>query len=402
MYILSRKKIVLFILVCATAAFLVFFSAKSRIFVSSGPAVQSREIVREISKSVPEGATFDVLAKEAGVNGDGIAAILAAAKRVYDLNTIVSGRVLAFARDEGGETSRVVYHIDDTSRLVVEKEEGGAWEGRRESIPYTVVYETASSLIESSLYETIVSSGLDERLAIALSEIFAWQIDFAADVQKGDGFRVYYEKRYLDGAYAMPGRILAAEFINNGKTYRGFFFRGSESREGYYDEDGNALQKVFLKSPLQYKYISSGYTTRIRRVSSLGLSGPHRGIDYAASYGTPAVSVGDGIVLRAGWNKYLGWSAEVRHNDTYKTVYGHFQSFARGIKRGVRVTQGQVVGYVGSSGYSTGPHLHFEMHKNGAYVNPFTIDVPPGEPITSSDQELFYRVIGRIRQLAGF
>ncbi|MEK9185958.1 MAG: peptidoglycan DD-metalloendopeptidase family protein, partial [Patescibacteria group bacterium] len=220
------------------------------------------------------------------------------------------------------------------------------------------------------------------------AEIFAWQIDFAADIQKGDSFKVFYEERYRDVQYIMPGKILAAEFTNTGKTFRGYYFAGSNGKAGYYDEEGNSLQKQFLKSPLQYKYISSGFSySRLNPITKKVSA--HRGIDYAANYGTPAVSVGDGMVIQAGWNGPYGLSVLIRHNDTYQTRYGHFQSLARGIAVGAKVKQGQVVGYVGATGQATGPHLHYEMHKFGSYVNPFTVEIPPGEPINDLDRSVF-------------
>ena len=194
----------------------------------------------------------------------------------------------------------------------------------------------------------------------------------------------------------MPGKILAASFSNAGKIFRGFYFGSDNTKPGHYDEEGNSLQKEFLKSPLQYKYISSGFSyARLNPITKQVSS--HRGIDYAANAGTPAVSVGEGTIIQAGWNGYYGISATVRHNDTYKTVYGHFQSLAKGIKVGAKVKQGQVIGYVGSTGQATGPHLHYEMHKFNQYVNPFLVEIPPGEPIAEEDRAAFQEITNKYR-----
>ena len=231
-----------------------------------------------------------------------------------------------------------------------------------------------------------------------MAETLAWQIDFAADIRAGDSYKIIYEDRYRDGQYVMSGRLLAVKFVNDGETFKGFYFPGSEkTREGYYDENGQALQKVFLKSPLQYKYISSGYS--LGRVNPITKKvAPHRGIDYAAPAGTPAVAVGDGTIIQAGWNGPYGISVLVRHNETYQTRYGHFASLAKGIRVGAKVKQGQVVGYVGSTGEATGPHLHYEMHKFGSHVNPFKVEVPPGEPVNDSDQAAFQESVSLYNQ----
>jgi murein DD-endopeptidase MepM/ murein hydrolase activator NlpD len=343
-------------------------------------------------KEILTGATFSVLAGQSGIATSTANAILASAKSVYDLARITAGKEIALVYDvASGALEELIYEIDKEDKLVVKNistttEE--IWEAALVPIEYTVEIDKAKGIIESSLYETIVNQGLDERLALALAETFAWQIDFAAQIQKGDSFKVIYEKKYREGTYDHPGKIIAAEFINAGEQFRGFYFEGNETKAGYYDQDGNSVQKVFLKAPLQYKYISSGFSYK-RFNPILKTFTAHRGIDYAAPQGTPVVTVGDGIVVEAGWKGYYGIMVKVRHNETYSTVYGHFSSIAKGIKVGTRVTQGQIVGYVGSTGLSTGPHLHYEMHKFGNLINPFTEKIPAGEPVKDADKQAF-------------
>lgn len=350
--------------------------------------------------SIPSGVNFVQLAGQYGVATSTAQKILAAAKDKYDLAKIVSGRELALVFDNAaGGLKKLVYKIDNDSWLIAEADsatenEEPVWTAKTEAIPYEVRQKEAGSVISKSLYETIVNAGVDERLALALAEVFAWQIDFATDIQEGDSFKVIYEERYLDGKYVMPGRILAASFINNGEQFKAFYFEGGKTEAGYYDENGAALQKVFLKSPLQYKYISSGFSYgRVNPITKVMT--PHRAIDYAAPFGTPAVSVGDGMVIQAGWNGPYGISVTVHHNETYSTIYGHFSSLAKGIRVGAKIKQGQVVGYVGSTGQSTGPHLHFELHKRGAKVNPFKEEIPPGQPVDGSDMSALQEVVQR-------
>ncbi|MEK7653768.1 MAG: peptidoglycan DD-metalloendopeptidase family protein [Patescibacteria group bacterium] len=359
------------------------------------PEIPDLSPTQTLRLSIPSGVTFVDVMRYFGVATSTAQEILNSSKEKYNLAKIVSGRELALTFDTfSGSLEKIVYKIDIDNRLVVDSsEEESLWMAKVEPIPYEIRERAAGGVISKSLYQTIVNQDLDERLALTLAEAFAWQIDFAADIQEDDSFKVVYEERYLDGVYAMPGKILAASFMNAGESFQGFYFEGSEkTRAGHYDADGGALQKEFLKSPLQYKYISSGYSlARYNPITKK--TSPHRGIDYAAPAGTPAVSVGDGTVTQAGWNGYYGISVTVRHNDTYKTVYGHFSRLAKGIKAGAKVQQGQVVGYVGSTGLSTGPHLHYEMHKFTAYVNPFKVEIPPGDPVNEADRAAFEEVV---------
>ncbi|MDO8466623.1 MAG: peptidoglycan DD-metalloendopeptidase family protein [bacterium] len=388
-----RKRIILLGLFLGIAAAIVVAQIK--------PAGLILDPLQTIRISIPTGATFIDAMRYLGVATSTSQSILNSAQDKYNLAKIVSGRELALSFDVfSGDLKKMVYKIDVDNQLIVEDADSEAdpenkWGAKVEPIPYEVRERSGGGVISKSLYQTIVSQGLDERLALALAEAFAWQIDFATDIQEDDSFKVVYEERYLDGRYVMPGRIMAASFINAGESFKGYYFEGTEkTRAGHYDENGGALQKEFLKSPLQYKYISSGYSlARYNPITKK--TSPHRGIDYAAPSGTPAVSVGDGTVTQAGWNGYYGISVTVRHNDTYKTVYGHFSRLAKGIKVGAKVSQGQVVGYVGSTGLSTGPHLHYEMHKFSSYVNPFKVEIPPGDPVNEMDRAAFEKVVSK-------
>jgi murein DD-endopeptidase MepM/ murein hydrolase activator NlpD len=357
---------------------------------NSNLITENNDIV--VKKQILAGATFSAMASEAGVPTTTVMAILEKTKGVYNLAQIAAGKDIEFIYDKTtGALKELVYEIDSEEKLTVKNistTTNEQWEAIKAPIEYTIEIGSAAGAIENSLYQTIVSQGLDERVALALAEMFAWQVDFAA-IQKGDSFKIIYEKKYREEKYDRPGNILAAEFINEGEKSQGFYFlAGGEG--GYYDENGNSLQKILLKAPLQYKYISSGFTYR-RWHPVLGGYSPHRAIDYAAPEGTPAVSVGDGTVTQAGWNSHphYGISVTIRHNEMYTTVYGHFSSLVKGIKVGAKVKQGQVIGYVGSTGMSTGPHLHYELHKFGTFVNPFTEKIPAGEPIMNADRQAF-------------
>ncbi len=348
---------------------------------------ESKDLV--IKKEILTGSTFGIIASQAGIATDTVNSILEKTHKIYDLARIRAGKELVFVFDKANNSLKEMdYDIDTEEKLIIKNNSTTTeevWGAEIKPIEYKIEVSTAEGTIDSSLYEAMIGQYLDERLIISLAEVFAWQIDFAAEIQKGDSFKVIYEKRFLNGNYVMPGKILAAKFIASGEEYKGFYFKGGDGKESYYDEKGKSLEKVFLKSPIQYKYISSGFS--YGRVNPITMVvHPHRAIDYAANYGTPAVSIGDGTVVQAGWNGDYGISVTVRHNDTYTTIYGHFSSLAKGIKKGALVKQGQVVGYVGSTGQSTGPHLHYEMHKFGSLINPFKVEIPDGRPVQEADK----------------
>jgi murein DD-endopeptidase MepM/ murein hydrolase activator NlpD len=238
--------------------------------------------------------------------------------------------------------------------------------------------------------------GIDERAIISLADVFQWSVDFVMDVRVDDTFKFIYEERFQDGKYVMPGDILAAKFVNDGKTYYAFYFEESDDEWGYYDEEGNSVQKIFLRAPAAYKYISSGFTTGQRYISAFNISTGHRAIDYAAPTGTPIRSVGDGTVVFAGWDsRGYGYRTSIRHNSVYTTNYCHQSKVA--VRYGQKVKQGQTIGYVGSTGLSTGPHLHYEMVKNGVKINPLREEFPSDKPIAEVSRAAFIEAVAEYR-----
>src|SRR3989339_833039 len=215
-------------------------------------------------------------------------------------------------------------------------------------------------------------------------------IDYDVEIVKqGDSFQILYEKRFRDGADAGTGNILAGKFINEGEEYSAYLFENEEGELAYFSGEGESMVRQFLRAPLEFRRITSGYTyARFDPIN--GAKTPHLAIDYAAAVGTPIMSVGDGVVRFAGWNNQgYGNFVSIRHNDVYTTEYAHMSGFAKGIKNGVSVTQGQVIGYVGSTGWSTGPHLHYQIKKNGQLVNPLKLELPPGDPIPEEKRVAF-------------
>jgi murein DD-endopeptidase MepM/ murein hydrolase activator NlpD len=237
----------------------------------------------------------------------------------------------------------------------------------------------ASGTIESSLWESMRSSDYNPMLAVELSEIFAWSIDFFG-IQKGDRYKVIYEESYVDSKSIGISRILGAWFKHNGTDFWGIPFE-QDGRISFFDEQGNSLRKAFLKAPLRFSRISSGYS-HSRYHPVLKIRRPHHGVDYAAPAGTPVHSVGDGVVTARGYEKNGGGNyVKIKHNSVYSTSYMHLSGFGKGINRGTYVKQGDVIGYVGSTGLATGPHLDFRFYKNGSAVNPLKVEAPPVEPV---------------------
>ncbi|HSO87215.1 MAG TPA: peptidoglycan DD-metalloendopeptidase family protein, partial [Draconibacterium sp.] len=238
--------------------------------------------------------------------------------------------------------------------------------------------KTAQGIIESSLWNTMKANGLDPMLALNLENIYAWTIDFFS-LQKGDRFRFVYDEIYVDSTSVGINNIYVAQFDYYGKEIYAFRFEKNDS-VGYYNEKGENLQKEFLKAPLDFFRISSRFSGG-RMHPILRIVRPHHGVDYSAPKGTPVKSIGEGTVISKGWAGGGGNTIKIRHNSVYTTQYMHLSGYADGISVGARVRQGQVIGFVGSTGLSTGPHLDFRVYMGGSAVNPLTIESPPAKPV---------------------
>lgn len=255
---------------------------------------------------------------------------------------------------------------------------------------------TAEVVIESSPWNAMVVNNLPVELALELSEIYAWTIDFFG-LQKGDSIRVYYDELYVDTVRTGIGRIYAANFYHGRRWQEAFWFEEGNIRN-YFDADGQSLRKAFLKAPLNYKRISSHFTYA-RKHPIYKIVRPHTGVDYAAPAGTPVVSIGDGVVTMCAYKGGGGNTVKIRHNSTYTTAYLHLSKYAKGLSVGQHVRQGEVIGYVGSTGSSTGPHLDFRVWKNGTPIDPLKMVSPPAEPIPAQYRDIFSQVVTCYRAL---
>lgn len=257
----------------------------------------------------------------------------------------------------------------------------------RATRPIKTRTEVIAGTIENSLYEAISEEGGSPLLAHKLADVFAWQIDFFG-LREGDRFRVLYNKKFVDDDFYSTGQILAAEFEHRGKVYKAYHFQQGDL-SGYFTESGESVEKALLKAPFKFNQRISSRFNRNRFHPILKRRRPHYGTDYAAPYGTPVLSVGDGTVTRARYGRGEGNMVKIRHNSVYETAYMHLSKYASGIHEGVRVEQGQVIGYVGSTGMSTGPHLHYSLYKNGHPVNSLKVELPASDSVPDSLMDAF-------------
>ncbi len=320
-----------------------------------------------------------------GVSMATIDRIAREAKDIFDVRKIKRGSnfFIFQTADSLNETRYFIYENSAIDYYVFELFDSlKVYKGEKE---VETRLRTAHGEIESSLWNAVAGNGLDPMLSIRLSDIFAWSIDFFA-IQKGDRFRVIYEEQFVDSIPIGIGEIYAVQFDHYGKENYAFRFY-QDDRYDYFDDEGNSLRRAFLKAPLEYARVSSGFSNS-RMHPVLRIRRPHHGVDYAAPTGTPVMSIGDGTVIaRAYQAKGGGNYLRVKHNSVYTTVYMHLSGFAKGIVQGARVNQGQVIGYVGSTGLSTGPHLDFRVFKNGSPVDPMKIEAPPVEPVNKNRME---------------
>ena len=324
---------------------------------------------------------------KAGIDYPTINTIVEKTKPIFDVRKIKVGNqfTMFYSPDTLKKLNYFAYAIDNTDYLVVSlKDSIYAYRDVKETV---IVPKTATGVINSSLWVTMTENDINPLLAIELSEIFAWTVDFFG-IEKGDNFKVYYDELYVDTTSISIGQIHSAVFHHRGRDYYAFNYE-EDSTWNFFDEEGQSLRKAFLKAPLKFSRISSRFSnSRLHPV--LKIRRPHHGIDYAAATGTPVYALGDGRVIARAYQKRGGGNyIKIKHNSVYTTVYMHLHGFAKGITKGTQVSQGQLIGYVGSTGLSTGPHLDFRVFENGTPVDPLKIDAPPVNPVKEENIESF-------------
>ncbi len=290
----------------------------------------------------------------------------------------------------------LIYEKSSVEFVVYDLANDSVYKGMKE---VTVERKRVVGTISGSLSETLQSAGVDVALAYGMASIYDCTIDFYK-LQKGDNFKVIYTEKAVEGKYVGIEKIEAIEFTHNNKSFYAFYFE-QDNGGAYYDDQAESMKRAFLKAPLKYGYRISSKYNKNRLHPVLKVNRPHLGTDYAAAHGTPIITVGDGVVVEASFTQGNGNYVKIKHNGTYTTQYLHMSKFASGIKPGKRVSQGDVIGYVGSTGLATGPHVCFRFWKNGVQVDPFKVLPPPAEPVAKKNMQEFNAMVGRLKKELG-
>ena len=313
-----------------------------------------------------------------------IAEAVSKSKGIFDFRKVNAGKeyTIISSKDSSEKVLYFIYQATSTSYVTIDLTDGvDIYRGEKE---VTTKVVRSSGVIKSSLSESVEKLGISPRVSIQLAEIYAWTIDFFK-IQNGDSFNVYYENKYIEGDYIGIGRILAAEFTHKGQKFYAFYYKQNDDYGEYFDEKGRTLRKAFLKAPLDFYRISSRFSKN-RKHPVTGQWKGHFGTDYAAPKGTPIMTTANGTIQSASYTRNNGNFVKVKHNNTYTTQYLHMSKIKPGIKKGVYVKQGETIGYVGSTGLATGPHVCYRFWKNGRQVDPYKQKLPPGEPIKEKNR----------------
>ncbi|TNF88981.1 MAG: LysM peptidoglycan-binding domain-containing protein [Gammaproteobacteria bacterium] len=309
-------------------------------------------------------------------------------EQTKQLRYIKPGQEIQLLLDEERNLRQMKYIPDITRTLLIQRTEDQSFSSRIINFQLDAYPVYREGRIENSLFEAAANADIPDDVIMDLVAIFGWDIDFSLDIRKGDRFGIVYEELYKDDVKIRNGRILAAEFTNDGKTYRAVYYTDPTGESDYFSPDGKSMRKAFLRSPVEFSRISSRFTSK-RWHPLLSKWRSHKGVDYAAKRGTPVRASGDGKVIFAGSKGGYGRLIVIRHGGRYTTAYGHLHRYARGVRSGKKVKQGQIIGYVGSSGLATGPHLHYEFRVNGTHRNPLTVKLPEARPVHSAYESHF-------------
>ena len=333
--------------------------------------------------TVKNGDSMSLIFDRAGLGPSVVHQLAYESEHGSDFSNIMPGKQFHFYIDKENQLQKVVYEVCRLEKFEALKNETG-FATRHIQLEPELFTSVKSGEIESSFYLDGLNAGLNDNLIMELANIFGWDIDFALEIRAKDRFSVVYEEKYFDGEFLGTGRILAAEFVNRGRTIRAVRYEDSAGKVSFYTPEGLSMRKAFLRTPLDVFRISSHFNLN-RKHPVLNTIRAHKGTDYAAPRGTPVKAAGDGKVEFAGRNGGYGNMIQLKHSQSYETRYAHLTSFASGVRSGKWVQQGQIIGYVGSTGLATGPHLHYEFYVNGAVRNPVTVQLPDGDPIASSE-----------------
>jgi len=366
------------------------------------PEIRKKETINQIKNPVPsfkenkyliqKGMTLtDILSKH-NFSPLEIHKLREETRPIYDLAKIKAGHEFRVFSTPDGKVKALEYVIDETNYLQI-KSEDEKFKGEIRKIPYEIRLAMIFGIVENNLISAVNQQEEEDFLALSLAEIFAWDIDFYTDLRREDTFKIFFEKKYLEDRFVGYRNIIAAEFTNQGKTFQAFRYIYPDTKKSdYFNAEGNSLRKEFLKSPIKFARITSRFSfSRLHPIRKVYR--PHFGVDYAARIGTPVQATADGTVTFVGWNGASGRMVKIRHKNAYETMYLHLKNYAKGIRKGAKVKGGQIIGYVGSSGESTGPHLDYRIKFRGKYINPLAWRFKPVVPLRPEFLEDFKRKV---------
>lgn len=351
------------------------------------PVVEEKKPASHREVIVTKGDTLSTLFEKVGLPATSVREILASDKQAKQFSQLKHGQKLEFELSPDGQLTNLHSKLNDLESISLTKNDKGYTFNRITAKP-SVRSAYVHGVINSSLSQSAARAGLSHSLTMDMASVFGYDVDFAQDIRQGDEFDVIYEQKVVNGKAVGTGPILSARFTNRGKTYTAVRYTNKQGNSSYYTADGNSMRKAFIRTPVDFARISSKFSMG-RKHPILNKIRAHKGVDYAAPRGTPIKAAGDGKVLLAGRRGGYGNTVVLQHGNTYTTLYGHMQGFAKGVKTGGTVKQGQVIGYIGTTGLSTGPHLHYEFQVNGVHVDPLGQKLPMADPIAKAERPRF-------------
>ncbi|MEO4048815.1 peptidoglycan DD-metalloendopeptidase family protein [Pseudomonas sp. CAU 1711] len=342
------------------------------------------------SVTVANGDTLSTVFSRVGLDANALHEALNSSKEAKRFGRLHVGQVLDFKLTDDGKLERLSSRLSDLESISLNRSDKG-FAFKRELVKPDVRTAYAHGVINSSLFLSAKRAGLSHSLTMDLANIFGYDIDFALDIREGDEFELIYEEQVVNDKRVGSGNILSARFTNRGKTYSAVRYTNKQGVTSYYNADGTSMRKAFIRTPVDFARISSKFSMG-RRHPILNKIRAHKGVDYAAPRGTPIKAAGDGRIQLAGRKGGYGNTVIIQHGNSYRTLYAHMQGFAKGIRTGGSVKQGQIIGYIGTTGLSTGPHLHYEFQVNGRHVDPLSQKLPMADPIARSEKQRFLQL----------
>ncbi|MGB4075591.1 peptidoglycan DD-metalloendopeptidase family protein [Pseudomonas sp.] len=339
---------------------------------------------------VGNGDTLSTVFAKVGLPATTLHQVISSSKEAKQLTRLKVGQTLEFRLTADGQLESLHSKLSDLESVALAKTEKG-FSFKREVVKPEVKTTYRHGVINSSLFLSAKRAGLSHNLTMDLANVFGYDIDFAMDIREGDEFELIYEEKVVNGKQVGTGNILSARFTNRGKTYTAVRYTNKQGNSSYYNAKGESMRKAFIRTPVDFARISSRFSTG-RRHPVLNKIRAHKGVDYAAPRGTPIKAAGDGRITLAGRHGGYGNAVIIQHGQRYRTLYAHMNGFAKGVRSGTSVKQGQIIGYIGTTGLSTGPHLHYEFQVNGVHVDPLSQKLPMSDPIAGSEKARFMQL----------